>query len=143
METKPSALRHLSMNWLDRFLTVEGLSATYALMWGMWLANPLLDTFGGSPTYHSMSFFASEIVWGGWLFGLGAIILYFIARRKLHLIAFPLATLSATWIFIAIMLARANLSSTGLVSYGTLALYSCLALMRYYVNHDYFSTAHS
>lgn len=109
---------------------VEFMSGFAALMWGLWLLNPALQTFSMSASFSSMAMLASENVWGFGMIMIGAaqieaIISYDLDRRKHSSLI-----LSTLWIFITAMLAHANVASTGVAIYGTFAAFTTWSYLR-------------
>lgn len=67
-----------------RFITVSNLSAAIAIIWGIFVANPWVDSFAKNPKiYAPMAWFCSyEILWGAGFALSGITALIFIRRGR-------------------------------------------------------------
>lgn len=118
--------------WLDRLLTIEAISALYALGWGITFINPSYDTFEGSSTYQAMAAWFHEEVWAIWFGILGLLTLIAIARPNRRVMYTVLSLLASTWAFVTVMIFRANPASPGVWTYGILALLTLGVAVRRY-----------
>lgn len=114
---------------------VELLSAFGLLGWGLWLANPWTAVFAGTRAYALMSDVAPEWVWASVyvLFGLVQYLSLLSGRPRLRQSGCMAAL--AGWTCIAYMVARGNPTSTGIVTYGLLALANLVLLLRLEIHH--------
>ena len=109
---------------------VEIMSGVASLSWGLWLLNPIFNTFVSAPTFNTMSSIAPEWLWGFAMFVIGiiqieSVLSHSLRRRKLSSII-----LATMWIFITSVFAHANISSTGVVIYGTFAIFTVWSYLR-------------
>lgn len=109
---------------------VEIMSGIAALCWGLWLANPTLNSFTSSDTFDTMAMIAPEAIWGSAMILVGffqveSVLSHQIPRRKVTSFL-----LSIMWLFITILFGVANLASTAVVIYGTFAGFTIWSYLR-------------
>lgn len=109
---------------------VEIMSGVAAVSWGLWLFNPVVDSFTSTPTFNTMAMLAPEMVWGTAMmivgfFQIESVISHNLARRKVTSMA-----LSVMWIFITALFAIANIASTAVVIYATFAGFTIWSYLR-------------
>lgn len=104
------------------FEPAEFLVGAACLGWGVWLLNPLWDTFGGSPTFAAMAQAAPEWAWGVFMALLGGMALAGMLWDRMALRRAASFGLAMAWAFVAATFWQSNLPSTGSVTYPLLAL---------------------
>lgn len=109
---------------------VEIMSGFAALCWGIWLINPLLNTFITSDTFDTMAMIAPEWLWGLSMVTIGfaqveSVISHKLARRKISSLI-----LSVMWMFITTIFLYSNIASTAGIIYGTFAFFTAWSYLR-------------
>lgn len=64
--------------YLKDFFNVQTLSGTYAIIWGLFLANPWIDSFGRAPGlyYWMYRYIPSSLIWGTIFVAVGLFAIY-------------------------------------------------------------------
>lgn len=100
---------------------MELLIGMFSVIWGLWLVNPLGDTFTSSTIYRAMALIGPEWVWGTAVFVLGFVRLYALYRNHvLWRLRIALAGY-LLWGFISLTFALSNIWSTATPIYGLFA----------------------
>lgn len=100
----------------------------FTLLWGLWLLNPLLDTFTSSPSFRAMLELGPEWVWGLVTATIGGLQLAALiadrpqARKHLAML------LVLLWMFVSGTFAYANVATTAAIAYPMIAF--CAAWVR-------------
>lgn len=102
-----------------------------ALMWGLWLANPWLESFDSSPSYAALAQVLPEWAWGLVMIALGVLTLYSISQQFGRLRRWLSLIHVIFWMFVSTLLAIGNLSSAGIPVYYVIAF---LALFFYVID---------
>jgi len=100
-------------------------SAIMKIAWGIWVLNPMYDSIGLSNAYVEMNkYFTpnSDRVWGIIFVVCGVIQLHSLFTRYFLYRLITSYISLALWGFIVIQLAVVNLGSTGIATYGTMAI---------------------
>jgi hypothetical protein len=110
----------------------ELYSSLYAILWGVWLANPSNQTFTNSPAWDAVATVASELVWGISLILIGIahlIALYYRNRRGRQATAFIMGVAMGIFGYAFFEYARSGLTWIG---YWSVALgqFWCVARFR-------------
>ena len=109
-------------NFSIRKRELEFLPALYCLMWGIWIANPWMNSFPSSPIFREMGHLAPETAWGLVVgaIGLFQMIVIFTEHCKLRVVASLLSMF--TLFSMAMLVAYSNIQSTAAITYTVIAL---------------------
>ena len=89
----------------EKYITVESLSASYAIIWGLFIANPLIDSFTRNPKLYApmRELVIYESFWGMLFGGGGSLALYLAltnSRAKASTVNFIIFTAFAMFLFV-------------------------------------------
>lgn len=92
-------------------------SSLAAVLWGLWIINPMWNSFVVSQAYSVMALIAPEELWGGFVLAIGVFGMFanLTGRVRLQLISGVL--LMAVWTTLTITFAFGALSSTASINY--------------------------
>ena len=107
----------------ERHTTVENLAALYAILWGFFIANPLIDSFAKNPRLYApmLQLMPSEAAWG-LIFSFSGVIalLYAYTNRRRHA-AF---VMGITFTAFSVLLLIGDIQSPGWVFFGLIAVFN-------------------
>lgn len=109
---------------------VEVMSGFAALTWGLWLLNPIADTFVSSRTFSTMALIAPEELWGIAMVIVGFLQVYSVVVHKLNLRKQSSIVLSIMWLFITAVFAHANHVNTAVAIYGVFTAFTTWSYLR-------------
>lgn len=100
----------------------------YSFMIGLWILNPIVDTFSTAPSFRTLSLLP-EVLWGGTI--VITSVIHFVAyiRRLNQIRRIALFTFFMIWFFIALAFFFSNPLGLGLISYGMISLSFGLAFI--------------
>lgn len=107
----------------EKYATVENLSSGIALIWGVALINPYVDSFARNPTLFApmRQIIHTEWIWGLTFFILGAICLRLgLSGRKVE----ASIVLFVFFAFISLLFAVGDITSQAFAIYGLIALFN-------------------
>lgn len=116
--------------WEKDFEFAELLGGLAGLLWGAWLLNPSWDAFEITPGFAAMAAIAPEPVWGSALLLIGALQLWALIRDRWPWRRRSAFLLFCAWMFITVMIGRANYRAAAVVVYPLLALSAAWAYIR-------------
>lgn len=109
----------------QRYTTIENLAALYATAWGLFIANPMIDTFSRNPKLYApmLQIVPFESIWGiVFAFGGGAaLFLSFRNRRQQAAMVNGLIFLAFAVLFII-----GDLTSPAFILFGLIALFNLI-----------------
>lgn len=110
----------------------------YTIAWGLWVANPWLDTFAASGVYsHMAKLMPVEIVWGTLAVLFGLLTLLGLIEKYRRVVIYGAGASGAFWFMICVLYALGNLASTGALTaifVATLATYIHINCKLNYLN---------
>lgn len=109
---------------------VEIMSGVASFLWGIWLLNPVFDSFYSTPTFDTMAQIAPEWVWGAVMCIIGFAQIESTVLHRLNARKVTSITLATMWIFITTLFAYSNIASTATVIYATFAGFTIWSYLR-------------
>jgi len=103
----------------ERYATIENLSSGIAIVWGLALLNPYVDSFDRNPTLFAPM---RQIVYAEWVWGLVFLVCLYMSLKKRRIIASLI--LFVYFGFIALLFGLGDLTSQAFAIYGLIALFN-------------------
>jgi hypothetical protein len=105
----------------EKHLTVQNLAAFYAIGWGIFIGNPLIDSFAKNPRLYApmLELIPFESIWGIFFGFCGVIALIFSYTDNRKLAA---AVMSIVFLFFSVMFLIGDVSSPGWLLFGLIAV---------------------
>lgn len=128
-----------AQGWLARLISLlrqtdpdftELLSGVIGFFWGLWLLNPLWETFASGRGFAAMAAIAPEEYWGAAILAGGMFQIYAVLREELGMRFFAAMGAVATWALVASMIAVSNFAGTGIVVYSMICISQLWAAWR-------------
>jgi hypothetical protein len=107
----------------QRYTSTEMLAALYATVWGLFIANPYIDSFSRNPGLYKpmLQIIPYEFVWGLIAAGAGVVAVVFILQNKMQSAA--VANLIVFSAF-ALLFLFSDLSSPAFILFGLIAAFN-------------------
>lgn len=109
---------------------MEMVLAVSALAWGLWVLNPLQDTFTSTPSFQALAQFGPEWAWGMTVALLGAWQLLAALYGSPAVRQVAAWGMLLMWLFLAMLFAVGNVRGTGLPLFSTDALFEGVIIWR-------------
>ncbi len=88
----------------------------YTTLWGLWVTNPIWDTFAKSKIYASLEYIFPEYIWGGAALLIGVFSIYAAMRNKLSFLKVLSKFGAILWLVISLLYVTTDYSSTGWIT---------------------------
>lgn len=110
----------------------------YTILWGLWVLNPLVDTFTTAPVYSQLlTFIGLEWVWALSAIFFGVITLMGLAQHAPRPVFLGAGACALYWFVISIFFFMGDLASTGGISTLFLAVLSTYIYLNCKLNYKY------
>lgn len=111
------------------------LMGTLALVWGGWVANPKVDTFGSAALFSKMEAFAPETTWGLWALALGILVIYSTIKQNFVMMYTTLMLEAWLWGITALFMWLGDWSNTGGIVYTYISLHTAWLYLNVKINY--------
>jgi len=99
------------------------IMATFTLIWGFWVGNPMWTVFTTAPLFNAMSVLAPEWVWGTVALIVGLVMLFGVIRMSYRSLILGASTGFYFWICASIAFFLGDWQNTGGITLLMIALY--------------------
>lgn len=111
------------------------LLGTLTLVWGLWVLNPIVDTFTRAAIYTKALTFAPEWAWGAWSVAFGLFVIISLYYGNAKVLARALGFTTWHWAAVSVMVWWGEWENTAGLVYMFIAFYSMVAFLNVRVNY--------